>query len=74
MTCLSSEDCNKFYLGIVQPTMFCAGDPEGGVDACQVVTLNSDNAFMYFIPRCILLSYKKSVLSSSSCDVFVPAG
>ncbi|CAB1345816.1 unnamed protein product [Coregonus sp. 'balchen'] len=35
VTCLSQEDCNKFYHGAVQPTMFCAGDPEGGVDACQ---------------------------------------
>ncbi|XP_014063451.2 transmembrane protease serine 9-like [Salmo salar] len=35
VTCLSLEDCNKFYRGVIQPTMFCAGDPEGGVDACQ---------------------------------------
>ncbi|XP_019898261.3 ovochymase-1 isoform X2 [Esox lucius] len=35
VTVLSTESCNNFYHGIVPATMFCAGEPEGGVDACQ---------------------------------------
>ncbi|XP_056444823.1 ovochymase-1 isoform X3 [Gadus chalcogrammus] len=32
---LPLDKCNQFYRGRIWPTMFCAGRPEGGVDACQ---------------------------------------
>uniref|UniRef100_A0A8C4YWV7 Peptidase S1 domain-containing protein n=1 Tax=Gadus morhua TaxID=8049 RepID=A0A8C4YWV7_GADMO len=32
---LPLDKCNQFYRGRIRPTMFCAGRPEGGVDACQ---------------------------------------
>ncbi|XP_030627660.1 ovochymase-1 [Chanos chanos] len=35
VTILPTNTCNSFYHGRVQPTMFCAGDVAGGVDACQ---------------------------------------
>lgn len=35
---ISSEVCNSpdFYGNQIKPKMFCAGYPEGGIDACQV--------------------------------------
>ncbi|XP_029351534.1 trypsin-1-like [Echeneis naucrates] len=35
VTILPSEVCNRFYLGRIRSSMFCAGKDEGGVDACQ---------------------------------------
>lgn len=35
---ISNEVCNgpDFYANQIKPKMFCAGYPEGGIDACQV--------------------------------------
>lgn len=35
---ISNEVCNSpdFYGNQIKPKMFCAGYPEGGIDACQV--------------------------------------
>lgn len=35
---ISSDVCNgpDFYGNQIKPKMFCAGYPEGGIDACQV--------------------------------------
>lgn len=35
---ISNEVCNSpdFYRNQIKPKMFCAGYPEGGIDACQV--------------------------------------
>ncbi|XP_046872251.1 ovochymase-1 isoform X1 [Hypomesus transpacificus] len=35
VTYLPSDMCNLFYWGNIHPSMFCAGDVDGGVDACQ---------------------------------------
>uniref|UniRef100_A0A3B4AWG2 Peptidase S1 domain-containing protein n=1 Tax=Periophthalmus magnuspinnatus TaxID=409849 RepID=A0A3B4AWG2_9GOBI len=35
VTLLPSEVCNKYYVGRILDTMFCAGKEEGGADACQ---------------------------------------
>ncbi|KAJ3612389.1 hypothetical protein NHX12_020665 [Muraenolepis orangiensis] len=35
VTCLPLDHCNRFYKGRIHPSMFCAGELEGGVDACQ---------------------------------------
>ncbi|KAK2844823.1 hypothetical protein Q5P01_011482 [Channa striata] len=32
---LSDEDCKNSYPGLIDRTMFCAGDLEGGKDSCQ---------------------------------------
>lgn len=36
MTVLPPETCDRYYLGRIRPSMFCAGRDQGGVDACQV--------------------------------------
>lgn len=36
MTVLPPETCDRYYLGRIRPSMFCAGRDKGGVDACQV--------------------------------------
>ncbi|XP_068443099.1 ovochymase-1 [Clinocottus analis] len=35
VTILPPKACNQYYHGRMQPSMFCAGKDEGGVDACQ---------------------------------------
>ncbi|XP_072310071.1 trypsin-2-like [Eucyclogobius newberryi] len=35
VTIIPSEVCNKYYVGRILDTMFCAGKEKGGVDACQ---------------------------------------
>ncbi|XP_074553925.1 ovochymase-1 isoform X2 [Halichoeres trimaculatus] len=35
VTILPQEVCNKYYLGRMRPSMFCAGKEGGGADACQ---------------------------------------
>ncbi|KAM4614942.1 ovochymase-1 [Polymixia lowei] len=35
VTCLPFDMCNQYYRGRIRPTMFCAGQQEGGADACQ---------------------------------------
>lgn len=36
VTILPHDVCNQYYLGRIQPSMFCAGKDRGGADACQV--------------------------------------
>ena len=33
---LPYDACDRFYLGRMRPSMFCAGREQGGADACQV--------------------------------------
>ncbi|CAL8242319.1 unnamed protein product [Merluccius merluccius] len=35
VTCLPLDNCKHFYKGRIHPSMFCAGNVGGGVDACQ---------------------------------------
>ncbi|XP_036977682.1 ovochymase-1 [Acanthopagrus latus] len=35
VTILPHDVCNQYYLGRIQPSMFCAGKDRGGADACQ---------------------------------------
>nr|XP_046235556.1 ovochymase-1 isoform X2 [Scatophagus argus] len=35
VTILPPDVCNQYYLGRMRPSMFCAGEDGGGVDACQ---------------------------------------
>ncbi|CAK6983661.1 ovochymase-1 [Scomber scombrus] len=35
VTLLSPDVCNRYYVGRMRPSMFCAGKDGGGVDACQ---------------------------------------
>lgn len=42
MTILSLDACNEYYNDKIRQSMFCAGKEEGGVDACQVDSLDSE--------------------------------